>query len=80
MGEWLGHWTCNLMVPGSSPPPCYSLDLFAVSLSSTHQLGCVISQLVCFLPVGILKHFVYLKNLVLCTHIGICKWVYMHIN
>ena len=21
--EWLERWTCNLVVPGSSPPPCY---------------------------------------------------------
>ena len=23
VAEWLGRWTSNLMVPGSSPIPCY---------------------------------------------------------
>ena len=57
MAEWLGRWTCNLVVPGSSPSPCYSLDLFLVSPS---WLRFVNSQLVCLLPVGIFNHFMFI--------------------
>ena len=56
MVEWLGRWTSNLVVPGSSPPHSYSLDLFLVAPSSTPWLRFVYtpcSQLVCLLPVGI---------------------------
>ena len=38
MAECLGRCTCNVVVPGSSPPPCYSLDSFLVVLSSTPWL------------------------------------------
>ena len=30
VAECLGHWSCNLVVPGSSPLPWHSLDLFSV--------------------------------------------------
>ena len=56
----LGRWTCNLEIPGSNPPPCHSLDLFSVIPISTSWLGCVNSQLVCLLPVGIFKHFLFI--------------------
>ena len=35
MAEGLGYWACNLVVLGSSTPPCHSLDLFSVTTSST---------------------------------------------
>ena len=38
MSELLGCWTCNLVVPGSSPPPCLSLELFSVAPISTPRL------------------------------------------
>ena len=50
-----GHWTCNLVVPSSSPLPCYPLVLFSVALSSTFWLHFVYSHLICYLPVGIFK-------------------------
>ena len=55
MVEWLGRWACNLVVPGSSPPPCNSLDLFPVAPSSTPWLRFVNSLRVCLPPVGILS-------------------------
>ena len=61
--EWLGRWACNLMVPGSSPPPCNSLDLFSVVPSSTPWQRFVNSQLVCLLPVGIFNHFMFIYNI-----------------
>ena len=61
VAEWLGRWTCNLVVPGSSPSPCHSLDLFSVAPISTSWLRCVNSQLVCLLPVGIFKHFLFIS-------------------
>ena len=54
MVQWLGHWTCNLEVPGSSPPLCHDLDLFSVVPNSTPPRF-VNSQLVCLLPVEILN-------------------------
>ena len=48
MAKWSGHWTCNLVFLGSSPPPCYSLNLLLVTLSSTPQLHFVNSQLFTF--------------------------------
>ena len=33
--SFIGRWAYNLVVPGSSPPPCYSPDLFSVTPSST---------------------------------------------
>ena len=61
MVKWLGHWTCNLVVPGSSPSPCcYSLDLFSVAPSTTPWLRFVYSRLVCLLPVGIFNHFMFI--------------------
>ena len=47
LAEWLGCWTCNLVVLSSSPPPCHSLELFLVAPSSTPWLCTVNSQLVC---------------------------------
>ena len=70
MAERLGRWTCNLVVPGSSPSPCYSLDLFSVAPSSTPWLRFVNSQLVCLLPVGIFNHFMFVYN--------VCFIVYLH--
>ena len=58
--RWCGH--CNLVVPGSSPLPCYSLDLFLVAPSSTPWLHFVSSQLVCLLPVGIFNHFMFVSH------------------
>ena len=59
MAEWLGRWTCNLVLPGLRPSPCYSLELFLVAL-------------VCLLPVGIFNHFVfYLQCLFLFVGIGL---------
>ena len=46
---YLGRWTCNLVVPGSSLLPCHLLDYFSVVPSSTPRLRCVNSQLVCLL-------------------------------
>ena len=69
MAEWLGRWTCNLVVPGSSPPPCHSLDLFSVAPSSTPWLRFVNNQLVCLLPVGILTTlylFAVFESLFVC--------------
>ena len=64
MAEWLGCWTCNLGIPGSSPPPCSSQDLFLVNSSSIPLLRCVKSQLVCLLPVGIFKHSMFISVIV----------------
>ena len=61
-----GCWTWNLVVPGSSPPPCHWLDLFWVALSSTPLLCCVNSQLVCHPPVGVFKHFMFISVIVKC--------------
>ena len=55
----LGRWTCNLVVPGSSLLPCHLLDYFSVVPSSTPRLRCVNSQLVCLLPIGIFKRFMF---------------------
>ena len=41
MAEWLGRWTCILVVLDSSPPPYHSLDLFSVTPISATQLCCV---------------------------------------
>ena len=62
VAEWLGCWTCNLVVPGSSPPLCNSLDLFSVAPNSTPWLRFVNSQLVCLLPVGIFNHFMFIYH------------------
>ena len=63
VAEWSGRWICNVVVPGSSPPPCYSLDqFFSVAPSSTPWLRFVNSQLVCLLPVGIFNHFRFIYN------------------
>ena len=65
MAEWLGCWTCNRVVPGSSPPPpCSSQDLFSVNPSSIPLLCCVNSQLVCLLLVGIFKHSMFISVIV----------------
>ena len=53
VAEWLGRWTCNLVVLGSSPPPSYSPDLFSVSPCSAPRMRCLNSLMVCLLPVGI---------------------------
>lgn len=45
MAEWLGRRTCNLVVLGSSPPCCYSLDSFLVAPSLTPWLHFVNSCL-----------------------------------
>ena len=34
MAKWIGCWTSNLVIPGSSPPPCFLLDLFSVEIRS----------------------------------------------
>ena len=70
MAEWLGCWTCNLLVPGLSPPPCYPLDFFLVALSSTPWLHCVSSQLIC--PPASRDFqalYVYLRHLFLSLHV-----------
>ena len=41
MAVWIGCWTCNLVVPGSSPLSFHSLDLFLVASSLTPPLYCV---------------------------------------
>ena len=61
LAEWLGCWTCNLVVLSSSPPPCHSLELFLVAPSSTPWLCSVNSQLVCLLPVGIFEHLMFIS-------------------
>ena len=61
LAEWLGCWTCNLVVLSSSPPPCHSLELFLVAPSSTLWLCSVNSQLVCLLPVGIFEHLMFIS-------------------
>ena len=61
LAEWLGCWTCNLVVLSSSPPPCHSLELFLVAPSSTPWLCNVNSQLVCLLPVGIFEHLMFIS-------------------
>ena len=48
VAKWSRHWTCNLVFLGSSPPPCYSLNLLLVTLTSTPQLHFVNSQLFIF--------------------------------
>ena len=63
VAEWLGHWTCNLVILGSSLPPCLLLDLFSVVPSSTPRLCVVLGQLVCFWPIGIFKYYVYIPRL-----------------
>ena len=63
VAQWLGHWTCNPVVPGSSPPPYCSLDLFLVAQSSTPWLYSVNNQLNCLQPGGIFKHFVFIWNI-----------------
>ena len=80
MAEWSGPWSYNLVVPGSSPLPCYSLDLFLVAPSSTPWLCFVNSQLVCLLLVRVFKHFMYIWNICLfvCMHMSTCKWVYAY--
>ena len=70
MADWLGRWTYNLVVLGSSPPLCHSLDLFSVALSSTPWLRFVNSQLVCLLPVGIFNSFMFIWN--------VCFIFYLH--
>ena len=52
MVEWLGRWTCNLEVPGSSPSLTTSWCCFTVVPSLTPRPR---FQLVCLLPVGILN-------------------------
>ena len=59
MAKWLGHYSCNQVVLGSSPLSCLSLDLFLVASSSTPLLHFAYSQLDCLLPIGNLEHFVY---------------------
>ena len=63
VAQWLGHWTCNPVVPGSSPPTYCSLDLFLVAQSSTPWLHHVNNQLNCLLPGGIFKHFMFIWNI-----------------
>lgn len=50
----------------SSPPLCSSLDLFSVSPKSTPLLHFLYSQLVCLLPVGFFKHYVYHTVIPVC--------------
>ena len=47
------------MIPGSSPPPFYALDLLSVAPSSTHSLCAVYSLLVCLWLAGIVKNYVF---------------------
>ena len=56
---WLSGWGTVLVILGSSPLPCLSLDLFLVASSSTPLLHFVYSQLDCLLPIGNLEYFVY---------------------
>ena len=65
-----------------SPPPCYALDLFSVALSSTPWPHFAISQLVCLLPVGIFKHFVYLQFVLLTLSLfrGVVNKCYYYYN
>ena len=59
VAEWLRWWSCNLVVSGSSPPPCHSLDFSPVAPSSISRLRWVNSQLVCLLSVEIFKHSMF---------------------
>ena len=59
VAEWLQWWSCNLVVSGSSPPPCHSLDFSPVAPSSISRLRQVNSQLVCLLSVEIFKHSMF---------------------
>lgn len=40
MAEWLGRRACNLVVPGSCPPPRYSLD--CSQLPRARRFGCAL--------------------------------------
>ena len=64
VAEWYGCWTCKLVVPGSSPLPCHYWIFFSVASSSTPRLHCENSKLLCLLPVGIFKHFVFISVIV----------------
>ena len=55
MAEWLGRWTCNLLVQGSTLLLTGFVELGCPS--STPWLRFVNSQLVCLLQVGIFNHF-----------------------
>ena len=59
VAEWLQWWSCNLVVSGSSPPPCHSLDFSPVAPSSISRLRWVNSQLVSLLSVEIFKHSMF---------------------
>ena len=62
----LGRWIWNLEVPaGSSPPPCYYLDLFSVVLSSTPRPHCVNNQLISLPSIEILNDLWSICNICL---------------
>ena len=63
MAEWLGRWTCNLVVLDSSPPPYHSLDLFSVTPVSTTQLCCVNKPTVLSPASWDFKHFMFIWNI-----------------
>ena len=56
----LRHWSCNQLVPGSSPPLCYSLSLFLVALSQIVGYASYFGQMVCLWPVKIFKVYIYI--------------------
>ena len=73
VAEWLGRWTCNLVVLGSSPPPSYSPDLFSVFPCLTPRMRCLNSLMVCLLPIlGISNTFCLFGMFVSLS----MKWIY----
>ena len=62
MAQWLGRWTCNPEVLGSSSPPCNWMDLSSVAQNST-PARFVNIQLVCLLSVGIFNKFLLIYDI-----------------
>ena len=60
MAVWLGCWTLNPEVAGSSPAQTTYLELFLGGPEINSSATFVISQLVCHLPVGILNHVMFI--------------------
>ena len=60
MAECLGCWTWNPEVLGSSPVLTTKLELFVGRPSFNSLATFVKSRLVCFLPVGIFNHVMFI--------------------
>ena len=61
VAEWLGRWTRNSEVVGSSPALTTKLELFLGRSWFNSSFMLVNNQLICLPPVGIFKRIMFIR-------------------